>query len=98
MIQVGLLLRLEAKNGKETELEQFLKSGLNYVNDEVKTINWYAFRINESTFGIFDTFPDEDGRHAHHTGQLAQALMKAAPDLLAVNPSIETVDILAFKK
>jgi quinol monooxygenase YgiN len=91
------LLRLVAKAGKEEALKQLLIDGLNFVNEEPKTINWYAFRIDAQTFGIFDTFPDEDGCHQHHTGKLAQAIMKAAPDLLAKNPSIEMTDILAWK-
>jgi quinol monooxygenase YgiN len=97
MIQRSLLLRLVAKPGKENELQQLLTDGLQIVNEEPKTINWYAFKINENTFGIFDTFPDEDGLHQHHTGKLAQAITKAAPESLAENPVIEATDILAWK-
>jgi quinol monooxygenase YgiN len=97
MIKKSLLLRLMAKEGKENELQQLLLDGLQLVNEEPKTINWYAFKINENTFGIFDTFPDEDGRHVHHTGKLAQAIMQAAPELLAESPIIEATEILAFK-
>ncbi len=97
MIQKSLLLRLVAKPGKENELQQLLVDGLQFVNEEPKTINWYAFKINENTFGIFDTFPDEDGLHRHHTGKLAQAIMKSAPELLAEKPVIEATDILAWK-
>ncbi len=97
MIQKSLLLRLVAKPGKEAQLEQLLIDGLKMVNDEPKTINWNAFRINENTFGIFDTFPDEDARHQHHTGRLAEAILKAAPELLEESPIIEATDILAWK-
>lgn len=97
MIQKCLLLRLVAKAGKEDQLQQLLIDGVQLVNEELKTISWYAFKINKNTFGIFDTFPDEDGRHRHHTGKLAQAIMKAAPELLAENPVIEAADILAWK-
>lgn len=97
MIQKSLLLRLVAKSGKEKELQQLLIDGLQFVKEEPKTVNWYAFKINENTFGIFDTFHDKDGLHVHHTGKLAQAIMKAAPELLAQNPVIEATDILAWK-
>jgi hypothetical protein len=60
MIQKSLLLRLVAKSGKEKELQQLLIDGRQFVNEESKTINLYAFKINENTFGIFDTFPDKD--------------------------------------
>ncbi|MGD0587128.1 MAG: antibiotic biosynthesis monooxygenase, partial [Oryzomonas sp.] len=58
---------------------------------------WFAIRINPSTFGIFDAFPDETGREAHLTGRVAAALMAKAPDLLAEPPRIEKIDILAAK-
>jgi len=78
-------------------LKQLLKDGLTYVNAEPKTINWYAFQIDAQTFGIFDTFPDQDGLQQHSTGKLAEALMSAAPDLLAVPPVMEATEILAWK-
>lgn len=86
-----------AMQGKEEELQQLLVNGLQFVLDEPKTINWYAFKINENTFGIFDTFPDEEALHHHHAGKLAQAIIKAAPELLAQNPTIEATDILTWK-
>lgn len=97
MIHKSLLLRLVAKPGKEVALQQLLQDGLRFVNEEPKTVTWYAFKINETTFGIFDTFPDEEGLHVHHSGKLAETIMKAAPELLAENPIIEVADVLAYK-
>jgi quinol monooxygenase YgiN len=97
MIHKSLLIRLTVKPGKERELQQLLIEGVQFVDEEPKTINWYAFKINENTYGIFDTFPDEEGLHRHHTGKLAQTIMKSAPDLLSENPVIEVTDILAWK-
>ena len=97
MITKSLLLRLVAKPGKENELQQLLIDGLQFVTEEPGTINWYAFRINENTFGIFDTFPDENALHHHHTGQLAQAIMRTAPELLAESPVVEATEISAWK-
>jgi quinol monooxygenase YgiN len=97
MVTVALFVRLEAKSGKEAELEAFLKSGLSVVQQEPATTTWFAIRLGPSTFGIFDAFPDEAGRQAHLTGRLAAALMAKAPDLLAEPPSIENVDVLAAK-
>ncbi|HEY3580097.1 MAG TPA: antibiotic biosynthesis monooxygenase, partial [Pyrinomonadaceae bacterium] len=53
--------------------------------------------LSPSTFGIFDAFPDEEGRQAHLTGRVAAALMAKAGELLAEPPSIEKVDVLAAK-
>ncbi len=97
MITLGLLVRLEAKPGKEQEVADFLKSGLSLVMDEPDTVTWYGIKIGESTFGIFDTFPDEAGRNAHLAGKVAAALMANAPELLASDPVIEKIEILASK-
>ena len=97
MVTVGLLVRLEAKSGKESEVEQFLKSGLPIVQEEPETTAWFAIRMGPSTFGIFDVFPDDSGRQAHLTGRVAAALMAKASDLLAEPPVIEKIDVLASK-
>ena len=97
MVTVALLVRLEAKPGKEAEVEAFLKGGLAIVEGEPATTAWFAIRLGPSTFGIFDAFPDEAGRQAHLSGQVAAALMAKSPDLLAQPPSIEKVDVLAVK-
>ena len=96
-IKVGLFVRLEAKAGKEAEVESFLQGGLAIVEEEPATIAWFAIRLGPSTFGIFDAFPDEAGRQAHLSGRVAAALMARAPELLSSPPSIEKVDVLAVK-
>lgn len=97
MDKVALLVRLEAKPGKEQDIENFLKSGLGIVQNEPATNTWFALRIGKSSFGIFDTFADDAGRNAHLTGEVAKALMEKAGDLLATPPMIEKVDLLAVK-
>jgi len=97
MVRVALFVRLEAKPGKEQELETFLKGGLPIVEAEPATTAWFGLRLGPSTFGIFDAFPDEAGRQAHLQGRVAAALMAKAPELLAKAPSIEKVDVLAAK-
>ena len=98
MVKYSLLVRLEAKAGKENELAEFLKSALPLVDEEPATIHWYALQMGPSTFGIFDTFELEEGRKAHLTGKIAPALMAKAPELLAKDPVIEQVDLLAVAK
>jgi len=97
MTKVALLVRLEAKPGKEDEVADFLRGGLAIVDEEPATVAWFALRLGPSTFGIFDAFPDEAGRQAHLSGRVAAALMAKAPDLLSQPPSIERVDVLATK-
>jgi quinol monooxygenase YgiN len=97
MPNLALFVQLEAKKGKETEVENFLRSGLPIVENEPATITWYALRLGPTTFGIFDTFPDEAGRQAHLSGEVAKALMAKASDLLSEPPLIQKVDVLAAK-
>jgi len=97
-VSVGLLVRIEALPGREAEVEveSFLRQGLPIVQREPATITWYAIRLGPSTFGIFDTFPDQDGRQAHLSGQVAAALMDNVGKLFG-EPTIEQVDVLAAK-
>ena len=97
MVNVALFVRLEAKPGKEAAVAEFLRGGLPIVRDEPATTTWYALRFGPSTFGIFDTFPNDSGRQAHLTGKVAAALMAKASELFAKPPVIENVDLLAAK-
>lgn len=96
-VRVALFVRLEAKPGKEAEVESFLRGGLPLVEDEPATTAWFGIRLGPSTFGIFDAFPDDAGRQAHLSGKVAAALMAKASDLFAKPPAIEKVDVLAAK-
>src|SRR5512139_1741256 len=97
MVKVALYVRLEAKPGKEAEVETFLKGGLQIVREEPGTIAWFGIRMGPRTFGIFDAFPDEAGRQAHLAGRIAAALMAKASELLAQKPVIEKFEVLAAK-
>ncbi|WP_428331073.1 putative quinol monooxygenase [Mucilaginibacter sp.] len=97
MEKFALLARVEAKPGKEQEVLAFLKSALPLAEAEPDTVRWYALQLGPSTFGIFDTFETEEGRQAHLDGKIAEALMANASELLAKDPIIEKVDLLAIK-
>ena len=97
MEKFALLARVQAKPGKENEVAEFIKNALPLAEAEADTVKWYGLKINENTFGIFDTFVTEDGRKQHLQGKIAEALMANAAELLAVDPVIEFVDLLAVK-
>lgn len=97
MVKVALFVRLEAKPGKEKDVEEFLVGGLPLVEAEPDTTAWFGIRLGPSTFGIFDAFPHEAGREAHLAGKVAEALMAKAGELFSTPPSIEKVDVLAAK-
>ncbi|PZS29509.1 MAG: antibiotic biosynthesis monooxygenase [Pseudonocardiales bacterium] len=96
-VKLGFLALLEAKPGKGADLAAFLESGRALAAAEPGTITWYAFKIDDVTYGIFDTFESEDGRQAHLNGQIPAALGQVGPDLLAKDPDIRPIDILAVK-
>jgi quinol monooxygenase YgiN len=97
MVTVALFVRLEAKPGKQKEVEAFRRGGLPLAEAEPATTAWFALRMGPSTFGIFDAFPDESGRQAHLAGRIAAALMTHAPELLATPPVIERIEVLEAK-
>ncbi|MDQ3552825.1 MAG: antibiotic biosynthesis monooxygenase [Chloroflexota bacterium] len=97
MVTVGLLATLEAKPGKEQDVQQLLEGALALAQQEPDTTAWFAIRMSSSTFGIFDVFPDDSGRQAHLQGPIAAALMEKADELLAEPPDIKPVDVLAAK-
>ena len=97
MDKFALLALLEAKPGKEKEVEEFLKSAQPLAVRENGTTTWYAVKLGPQKFGIFDTFKDEAGRNGHLTGDIAKALFAKAEELFAVPPKVEKLTILASK-
>ncbi|MDB5321036.1 MAG: antibiotic biosynthesis monooxygenase [Phycisphaerales bacterium] len=97
MPKLALYAHLEAKAGKEAEVEAFLKSALPLAQKEPGTITWYAFSESPGHYGIFDTFDDEAGRQAHLDGPIAKALMAKAEELFSKPPQIHKIGLLATK-
>lgn len=97
MKNLGLLVTLHAKPEQANTVADFIKGAVELANKEEKTLTWYSFRIDETTFGIFDTFQDESGREAHLNGEIAKALMGKADELLSQAPDIKKIEILSAK-
>jgi quinol monooxygenase YgiN len=97
MSKLAIWAQLEARPGKEKEVEAFLKSALPLAEQEKGTITWYAIKMGPGKYGIFDTFADENGRNAHLTGPIAKALFAKADELFAKAPEIAKPEVLAAK-
>jgi len=96
-VRFGVLAQLQAKSGRGGELAAFLEQGRAIAAAETGTVTWYAFKIDEESYGIFDTFETEEARDAHLAGEIPRALAQVAADLLAKDPDIRLVDIAAVK-
>ena len=96
-LQYGILALLEAKSGKGDDLGAFLENGRAIAAAEEGTVTWYAFKLGPTSYGIFDTFETEDARTAHIEGEIPKALTSVAPELLAREPDIRMVDLVAVK-
>ena len=97
MLKLSLFVRLEAKPGKEEDVAAFLMQGLQLANQEKTTPVWFALRMGPTTFGVFDSFKDEEGRQNHLNGPIRKALMAQASTLLATPPVIEHIEVLGAK-
>ena len=96
-MKVGLLVRIEAKPEYVDDVATMLRGARELAMREQGTVTWFAFRENATTFGVFDTFEDEQGRQAHLAGRIAAALGGAAQTKLSAAPVIAPVDLLAAK-
>ena len=96
-IEKGLLLTWEPRSGHEDDVANFLREALTYVEEEEKTIAWFAIRTPDGAYGIFDVFPDNAGRFAHLTGKVPREIAKHAPSLLGGVPDMNMLNVLAAK-
>jgi len=94
MSRLAIWAQLEAKPGKEKEVEEFLKSAQPLAEREPATISWYAIKLGPGKYGIF---ADENGRNAHLNGEIAKALFAKAKDLFSKPPDVAKPEVLAAK-
>jgi hypothetical protein len=96
-VNVGLFVTLEAKPGKEADVEEFLEAGRSLVGEEPDTVAWFAVKLGPTTYAIVDFFPDDAGRTAHLQGKVGHALGQRADELFAKAPDIQQLDVVASK-
>lgn len=95
MLTKGIFAQVVAKEGRELAVEDFLRGAKRLIEDEPGTRTWYAIKLGDRRYGIFDTFDDEQGRYIHLHGKVAEALIDKAPELFEEAPVIESIDVLA---
>jgi quinol monooxygenase YgiN len=97
MVTHALYVPLHAKPDKAEELQAFLREAQILAEQETGTAAWFALRLDDTHFAIFDAFPDEASRQAHVDGEIAKQLMAHADDLLADPPQLHEFDVVASK-
>ena len=97
MDKLGIWAVVKAKPGKEKETEDFLRSAQPLAERETGTLSWYAIRLGDGRYGIFDTFRDQAAREAHLNGEIAKALFANAAELFDEAPFVEKIEIVAWK-
>jgi len=75
-LRYGLLAELVAAPGEGDALAAFLASARETAAREEGTVTWYAFKLSDTTYGIFDIFASEDDRNAHLAGGIPVALAR----------------------
>ena len=95
--KLAILANIEAKPEHAADVEALLTGAITLANQEAGTTNWFAFKLSETRFGIFDTFANEEGRQAHLNGDIAKALLGKADEWLSQAPDILMADVLAAK-
>jgi quinol monooxygenase YgiN len=94
----GLLLTFAARTGRVDDVESFLHGSQAWVEREAGTLAWYAIRLADGSYGIFDVFADNAGRFAHLTGEVPRELAANALTLLGSFPDMSMLDVLAEKR
>jgi quinol monooxygenase YgiN len=99
MTKFALLVELQAKPGKEAEVEVFLEKEASLVRKEPGTLTWHAAKIEgePGVYRVFDTFDDEAAREAHLNGEAGQELVEKADELFSVAPKVSRLRIVAQK-
>jgi quinol monooxygenase YgiN len=91
-MKLGLLARIEAKPEHADEIAALLSSAAQLARKEGYAKTWYAYRASATTFGVLDTFDDEQSRTGHLEGALTQLQEQSK---LAAPLDIRPVDLLS---
>ncbi|MGH1569474.1 putative quinol monooxygenase [Methylobacterium sp. P31] len=93
----ALHIRMKAKPGKGSEVEQLLRDIYLTVQRNPPSTPWYGYRLNESVFGIFEAAHDAGDREAHLKSDASRMLKERGASILAEPARIELLDLVAFR-
>tara|TARA_R110001599_G_scaffold283932_3_gene485928 strand:- start:22 stop:444 length:423 start_codon:yes stop_codon:yes gene_type:complete len=93
-------IHIEAIPGKEQQVVQMLSDILACVEQEPATGPWYGVRYSQTTFGVFEAFPNLAGRQAHVEGGGGKIFrdVERMNAILAYPAHVYRVDVLMSKE
>jgi quinol monooxygenase YgiN len=97
MAQTAILVRLEAQPGKGDAVAALLEECLDLARAEGGISSWYALRLDESNFGLFEVFADAEARDAHFRGRITERIAAEVETLLTQRPIAARFDVLGVK-
>jgi hypothetical protein len=95
----AFFIQIEARPGQEDAVVQMLRDIRACVEEEPATGPWFAIRFSQTSFGIFEAFPDLAGRQAHVDGGGGDIFRdtKRLNAILADAAKVHRVDVLMSK-
>lgn len=93
-------IEIEALPGREADVMQMLRDILACVEQEPATGPWFGVRHSQTTFAIFEAFPNVAGRQAHVAGGGGKIFrdVQRMDAILAKPAHVQKVDIVLMKK
>lgn len=93
-------IEIEARPGKEAEVELMLRDILACVEGEPATGPWFGVQHSKTKYAIFEVFPNIAGRQAHIDGGGGDIFRDVARmNAILENPAqVRKVDVLLSKK
>ena len=88
MDQLAVWATMEAKPGKEREVEEHLRQSRSLIAEETGTTTFFALRIGPSTYGVFTTFADIEALEAHENGVVRSDAHRATMRTLFAGPPV----------
>ncbi|MFD9699943.1 putative quinol monooxygenase [Lentzea sp. NPDC059081] len=79
MGELAIWATLKVLPGKQGEAEEFFAFSKEVLDAEPGTTSFFAVRIDDETYGIFDTFTDQEALDVHIEGASGK---KAVQDLV----------------
>jgi hypothetical protein len=92
-------IQIEARPGREEEVVQMLRDIRACVEDEPATGPWFGVRYSQTSFAIFEAFPDIAGRQTHVEGGGGDIFrdVERMNRILAEPAHVKKVDVLFSK-